>query len=58
MPVRRTQRAVPSMLPDCRPVTIHFDLPMTRCPDCGLDQVPSRSQEDLVVVIPALFAPH
>jgi hypothetical protein len=29
---------------------------MTRCPGCGLDQVPSRSQEDLVVVIPALFA--
>jgi hypothetical protein len=58
MPVRRTHRAVPVDAPGLPPVTIHLDLPMTRCPDCGLDQVPSRSQEDLVVVIPALFAPH
>jgi hypothetical protein len=56
MPVRRTQRSVTVTTGDLPPVTIHLDLPMTRCPGCGLDQVPSRSQEDLVVVIPALFA--
>lgn len=56
MPVRRTQRTVTAAIEDLPPQTIHLDLPMTRCPDCGLDQVPSRSQEDLVVVIPALFA--
>jgi hypothetical protein len=56
MPVRRTQRTITIATDDLPPATIHLDLPMTRCPDCGLDQVPSRSQEDLVVVIPALFA--
>jgi hypothetical protein len=56
MPVRRTERAVTVTNDHLPPVTIRLDLPMTRCPDCGLDQVPSRSQEDLVVVIPALFA--
>jgi hypothetical protein len=56
MPVRRTQRAVTVELTRHAPLTVRFDLPMTRCPACGADQVPSRSQEDLVVVVPALFA--
>ena len=57
MPVRRTERPVTVEAEGQRPVmTLLFDLPSSRCPDCGADQVPSRSQEDLVVAVPALFA--
>lgn len=57
MPVRRTELPVTVPSEAERPVmTLLFDLPATRCPDCGTDQVPSRSQEDLVVAVPALFA--
>lgn len=57
MPVRRTERPVTVEGEGERPViTLLFDLPSSRCPDCGADQVPSRSQEDLVVAVPALFA--
>ncbi len=57
MPVRRTERPVTVESDDERPVmTLVFDLPSTRCPDCSADQVPSRSHEDLVVAVPALFA--
>ena len=56
MPVRRTTRAV-TVEPEATSIlTLHFDLPMSRCPNCGLDQLPSRSQEDLVVSVPAVFA--
>jgi hypothetical protein len=56
MPVRRTTRAITVDGEGLPVVTIHFDLPSSRCPDCGLDQLPTRSQEDLVVSIPAAFA--
>jgi hypothetical protein len=57
MPVRRTERPVTVESEGERPVlTLLFDLPSSRCPDCGADQLPSRSQEDLVVAVPALFA--
>lgn len=56
MPVRRTERVVSVEPPDAPVLTLRFDLPMTRCPGCSVDQVPSRSQEDLVVSVPALFA--
>lgn len=56
LPARRTVKAVTVVSAVAPPVTIQLDLPATRCPACALDQVPSRSQEDLVVVIPALFA--
>lgn len=57
MPVRRTELPVTVEADDDRPVmTLLFDLPSSRCPDCGADQLPSRSQEDLVVAVPALFA--
>jgi hypothetical protein len=57
MPVRRTGRTVTVEDPSLPIVTVHLDLPMTRCGECGEDQVPSRSHEDLTVVVPALFAP-
>lgn len=57
MPVRRTERPVTVPATDERPtLTLLFDLPATRCPACAADQVPSASQEDLVVAVPALFA--
>ena len=57
MPVRRTTRSVTTEGRGLPIATITLDLPMTRCGSCGLDQVPSRSHEDLTVIIPALFAP-
>ncbi len=56
LPTRRTVRPVTVAAAGAPVVTIQLDLPATRCPSCALDQVPSRSREDLVVVIPALFA--
>lgn len=57
MPVRRTTRGVTVEGSDERPVvTLRFDLPSTRCPSCSVEQVPSRSQEDLVVCVPAVFS--
>lgn len=56
MPARRSRRPVSVATSLGTVLTIELDLPLTRCPSCGLDQVPSRSGEDLVVVIPALFA--
>jgi hypothetical protein len=56
MPVRRAERAVTVEPTDGPVTTIHLDVPLTRCGSCGRDQVPSRSHEDLTVVIPALFA--
>jgi len=58
MPVRRAERAVTVEPADGPVTTIHLDVPLTRCGSCGRDQVPSRSHEDLTVVIPALFAAH
>jgi hypothetical protein len=58
MPVRRTTRAVTVEGDADRPVlTLRFDLPSVRCVECGADQVPSRSQEDLVVSVPAVLSP-
>jgi hypothetical protein len=57
MPVRRTTRTVTVEDPRMPILTLHLDLAMTRCSECGADQVPSRSHEDLTVVVPAVFAP-
>ena len=58
MPVRRTTWSVTVEGDAQRPVlTLHFDLPAVRCTSCGMEQVPSRSQEDLVVAVPAVFSP-
>lgn len=56
MPVRRTERAV-TVVDERMPVTtLRFDLPSTRCPGCGAEQVPVRSQHDLAASVTALFA--
>lgn len=58
MPVRRTERPVTLIEVDPLPVTtVRFDLPTVRCTECGLDQVPTRSQDDLRRAVAALFAP-
>jgi hypothetical protein len=55
MPARRTTRSV-TVTPDALPVsTFTFDLPMTRCPACGQDQLPSRARHDVTVALAALL---
>ena len=55
MPGRRTERVV-SVLPDDLPVvTLRFDLPMIRCPACGMDQLPARARADVDVALAALL---
>ncbi|MFP4634906.1 MAG: hypothetical protein ACLFRD_03510 [Nitriliruptoraceae bacterium] len=55
MPVRRTVRPVSVESGELPVLTIHLDLPMTRCPDCGVDQVPARSHGDVDAIPTALF---
>jgi hypothetical protein len=57
MPARRATRVVTVEPPGGSiPVfTLRFDLPAVRCTECGVEQLPTRSQEDLVVAVPALF---
>ena len=40
MPPRRTARAVTVEPPASAPWTLELELPLTRCPDCGLENVP------------------
>jgi hypothetical protein len=49
MPVRRTTWPVTVARPGTTMLvlTVHLDVPATRCPGCGVDQVPPRSQGDL-----------
>ncbi len=55
MPGRRTVRAV-TVTPEGLPVTtLRFDLPMTRCASCGMDQLPSRARADVDVALAALL---
>ena len=55
MPTRRTVRGV-TVTPDDLPVvTLRFDLPMTRCAACGMDQLPARARADVDVALAALL---
>lgn len=59
MPVRRTVRTVPVVgATPTGVLTLHLDVPATRCPDCGRDQVPRRSQADLAAALAAVLAPE
>lgn len=40
MPPRRTARAVTVEPPASAPWTLELELPLTRCPDCGIENVP------------------
>jgi hypothetical protein len=56
MPPRRSTRVVTVEGAEEVPVfTLRFDLPAVRCTECGVEQLPTRSQEDLVVAVPAVF---
>ncbi len=57
MPVRRTARTVSIDDQGWPVLTIHVDVAMTRCPDCGLDQVPGRSQPDVAGLATMLADP-
>lgn len=56
LPVRRTRRSVTVTHPELAAHTLHLDVPMVRCGACGRDQVPSRSQPDLVALVAAVYA--
>ncbi len=55
MPARRTTRAVTATPDDGPVVTLRFDLPMRRCPDCGLDQLPARAKGSVEVALAGLL---
>jgi hypothetical protein len=57
MPVRRTEWPVVLESPGGAPgvVTLRLDVPATRCPGCGTDHVPVRSQDDLEAAVLALL---
>lgn len=58
MPVRRSERAVTlDDLDGVGVLTLRLDVPTTRCPACGLDQVPTRSVPDVTAAVEALFTP-
>jgi hypothetical protein len=55
MPVRRSVRAV-TINPEDGPVTtLRLDLPMQRCPECGLDHLPARGKADLQAALAAVI---
>jgi len=56
LPVRRTRRSVTITDGELPAHTLHLDVPMVRCGACGQDQVPSRSQADLLAVTTAVYA--
>ncbi|WP_130649615.1 hypothetical protein [Egicoccus halophilus] len=57
MPARRTVWPLTLTDPDGTvAVTLTLDLPATRCPDCGRDQVPARSVDDVLTTTERLFA--
>ncbi len=57
LPVRRTRRTV-TVTGEALPVhTLHLDVPMTRCADCGWDQIPVRSHDDLERAVRAVYLP-
>lgn len=55
MPVRRSVRAVTVSPADGPVTTLRFDLPMQRCPECGLDHLPARGQQDLTAALAAVI---
>ena len=55
MPARRTTRAVTVTTETLPIVTLRCDVPMTRCPGCGLDQLPSRARHDVAVALATLL---
>lgn len=58
MPGRRTVRSVSRFIEDVGVVRVTFDLPMLRCPACGLEQVPEEvAERDLGPAISAALAP-
>jgi len=57
LPVRRTRRSVTVTEAGLAVHTLHLDVPMTRCGDCGTDQLPTRSRSDLQGVVAAAYRP-
>jgi hypothetical protein len=46
VPGRRTQRSVSARVQGLGVVRVTFDLPMLRCPSCGLEQLPRKVADE------------
>lgn len=58
MPGRRTVRSVSRPVEGVGVVRVTFDLPMLRCPGCGLEQVPEEvAERDLGAAVSAALGP-
>lgn len=58
LPGRRTVRSVSLFVEGLGVVRVTFDLPMLRCPGCGLQQVPEEvAQRDLGPAVSAALGP-
>lgn len=58
LPPRRTRRSVTVAATGLPVHTIHLDLVLTRCPDCGLEQLPWQTQQDLDALLEVLYDPE
>jgi hypothetical protein len=57
LPARRTRRALTIEAAGLPVHTIHLDVALTRCPDCGIEQLPWSSREDLDAVLVLVYDP-
>jgi hypothetical protein len=57
LPARRTRRSLTVDGYGLPVHTIHLDVPLTRCPDCGMEHLPWGAQDDLDVLLRALYGP-
>lgn len=58
IPGRRTVRSVSRSVADVGVVRVTFDLPMLRCPGCGLEQLPAEvAERDLEAAVSGALGP-
>lgn len=57
LPARRTGRSVTIAGSAVAVHTLHLDVPVIRCGECGQDQVPTRSHADLAAAVAAAYEP-
>lgn len=55
MPGRRTTRSVSELVADLGVVRLVLDVPMLRCSDCGIQQIPEEVRGDVAEVITRLL---
>jgi hypothetical protein len=55
LPTRRTRRSLTVDGSDLPVHTVHLDVPLTRCPDCGIEHLPWGVDADLETLLRALY---